>query len=54
MYIDCMDIFFCGMICELLSYGFKGVGVLVDKEYGGVGLEGEIIFYWVVRYMVFV
>lgn len=51
---DCTDILPPGTLRELLGSGLRGANVLADAENGGVGLEGNIVPQWVVRYMAFV
>lgn len=47
---DCTDILPRGTLRELLSHGPQGAGVLADPANNAVGLTGEIIPQWVVRY----
>ncbi|GAB0138145.1 hypothetical protein EsDP_00006389 [Epichloe bromicola] len=51
---DCTDILPRGTLRELLGSGIRGANVLADEESGGVGLQGNIVPQWVVRYMAFV
>ncbi|KJK83024.1 hypothetical protein H634G_01152 [Metarhizium anisopliae BRIP 53293] len=51
---DCTDILPPGTLRELLGSGPRGANVLADAENGGVGLQGNIVPQWVVRYMAFV
>jgi glutamate--cysteine ligase regulatory subunit len=51
---DCTDILPRGTLRELLGSGVRGANVLADEESGGVGLQGNIVPQWVVRYMAFV
>jgi glutamate--cysteine ligase regulatory subunit len=51
---DCTDILPPGTLRELLGSGLRGANVLADAANGGVGLQGNIVPQWVVRYMAFV
>ena len=51
---DSTDILPPGTLRELLGSGWQGANVLADEESGGIGLQGNIVPQWVVRYMAFV
>ncbi|KHN94292.1 glutamate-cysteine ligase regulatory subunit [Metarhizium album ARSEF 1941] len=51
---DCTDILPPGTLRELLGSGPRGANVLADADNGGVGLQGDIVPQWAVRYMAFV
>ncbi|GAO14766.1 hypothetical protein UVI_02028250 [Ustilaginoidea virens] len=51
---DCTDILPPGTLRELLGGGVRGANVLADADNGGVGLRGNLVPQWVVRYMAFV
>lgn len=54
VHVDCTDILPPGTLRELLGSGLRGANVLADAESCGVGLQGEIVPQWVVRYMAFI
>lgn len=55
VHTDCTDILPKGTVRELLGQGVHGAGVLADsKDGGGVGIQGEIVPQWVVKYTAFV